>query len=140
MESIEPYDYRELHDFSMSYLSGFYADKYDVDRAGVFPRIRERADKVSREVIHNSIGKGYSSISVKNETYNVLKTDWQYMMLPVWFMSYKYKDKVYEFAMNGQTGKLAGTPPLSKPKLAGFTSVIGAVAAIIFFIGGLLIL
>ncbi len=140
MEAIEPFDYNDLKDFSMSYLSGFYADKYDVDRAGVFPRIRERADKVSREVIHNSIGKGYSSISVKNETYNVLKTDWQYMMLPVWFMSYKYKDKVYEFAMNGQTGKLAGTPPLSKPKLAGFTSVIGAVAALIFFIGGLLIL
>ncbi len=140
MEAIEPFDYNDLKDFSMSYLSGFYADKYDVDRAGVFPRIRERADKVSREVIHNSIGKGYSSISVKSETYNVLKTDWQYMMLPVWFMSYKYKDKVYEFAMNGQTGKLAGTPPLSKPKLAGFTSVIGAVAALIFFIGGLLIL
>ena len=104
------------------------------------PHMTAGADKVSREVIHNSIGKGYSSISVKSETYNVLKTDWQYMMLPVWFMSYKYKDKVYEFAMNGQTGKLAGTPPLSKPKLAGFTSAIGAVAALIFFIGGLLIL
>jgi len=139
MEAIEPFDYKDVKDFSMSYLSGFFADKYDVDRAGVFPRIRERADKVSRELIHNSV-KGYSSIKIENESYNILKTDWNYMMLPVWFMSYKYKDKVYEFAMNGQTGKLAGTPPLSKPKLVAFTSFIGAIVSLILFIGGLLIL
>ena len=139
MEAIEPFDYKDVKDFSMSYLSGFFADKYDVDRAGVFPRIRERADKVSRELIHNSV-KGYSSIKIENESYNILKTDWNYMMLPVWFMSYKYKDKVYEFAMNGQTGKLAGTPPLSKPKLVAFTSFIGAIVSLILFLGGLLIL
>lgn len=137
MEAIEPFDYKDMKDFSMSYLSGFYADKYDVDRAGVLPRIRERADKVSREQVHNSIGN-YSSIKVENETYNLLRTDWSYMMLPVWFMSYKYKGKVYEFAMNGQTGKLAGTPPLSKAKLAGFTSIIGFIVFLILFIGGLM--
>ena len=135
MEAIEPYDYSDVQDFSMSYLTGFFADKYDVDRAGVFPRIRERVDKVSRDIIHNSV-KGYSSVSVKTENYNIVKTDWQYMMLPVWFMSYKYKDKVYEFAMNGQTGKVAGTPPLSKPKLAAFSSILGLIAGIILFIGG----
>ena len=140
MEAIEPFDYNDMKDFSMSYLSGFYADKYDVDRAGVLPRIRERADKVSREQVHNSVGKGYSSVKVENETYNLLKTDWSYMMLPVWFMSYKYKDKVYEFAMNGQTGKLAGTPPLSKPKLFAFSSAIGLIVGIILFIGGAILL
>ena len=139
MEAIEPFNYNEVKDFSMSYLSGFFADKYDVDKGGVFPRIRERADKVSRDLIHKRIGK-YSSIKVESETYNILKTDWNYMMLPVWFMSYKYNGKVYEFAMNGQTGKLAGTPPLSKPKLAGFTSIIGLIVSLICFIGGILIL
>lgn len=139
MEAIEPFNYSDLKDFSMSYLSGFYADKYDVDRAGVFPRIRDRANKVSKDVIRGSVS-GYTSVSVKEENYNILKTDWQYMMLPVWFMSYSYKGKVYEFAMNGQTGKLAGTPPLSMPKLATFSTGIGLIAALILFIGGLLIL
>ena len=44
-----------------------------------------------------------------------------------WFMTYKYNDKVYEFALNGQTGKLAGTPPLEK-KLKLFC--IGECAAV----------
>ena len=135
MESIEPYDYRDLQDFSMSYLSGFYADKYDVDKAAVFPRIRQRATQAAQGLIRSSIS-GYSSLSPSCEQYNVVNTDWEYMMLPVWFMSYRYKGQIYEFAMNGQTGKLAGTPPLDKGRLALFSSAIGAAAAIICTIIG----
>ncbi len=130
MEAIEPYDYSELKNFSMSYLSGFYADKYDVDKGQVFPRIRERSNNASKEYIRQSLGS-YSSMTVHNENYNIQRTDWNYMLLPVWFMTYKYKDKVYEFAMNGQTGKIAGTPPLSKAKLIGFCIAIGAALTII---------
>lgn len=139
MEAIEPFDYKDLKDFSMSYLSGFYADKYDVDRAGVFPRIRQRATTASRSVISSSVS-GYSSVSVRNESYNIMKTNWEYMMLPVWFMTYRYNDKIYEFALNGQTGKLAGTPPLSKSRLALFSAAIGLAAALIIFLGGMLII
>ena len=136
MESIEPYDYSELKDFSMSYLSGFFADKYDVDKAGVFPRIKERATDASRNVIRSSVG-AYSSVSVSHESYDIQKTDWQYIMLPVWFMTYKYGDKIYEFALNGQTGKLAGTPPLNKKKMKLFCAAIGLGAAVLsFLIGG----
>ena len=136
MESIEPYDYSELKDFSMSYLSGFFADKYDVDKAGVFPRIKERATDASRNVIRSSIG-AYSSVSVSHESYDIQKTNWQYIMLPVWFMTYKYGDKIYEFALNGQTGKLAGTPPLDKKKMKLFCAAIGLGAAVLsFLIGG----
>ncbi len=135
MESIEPYDYRALKDFSMAYFSGFYADKYDVDKAGVFPRIRERAAEAAKGVVRESVGS-YNQINVQNETYNVAKTDWQYIMLPVWFMTYQYKGRMYEFAINGQTGKLAGTPPLDTGKLLRFAAMIGAIIALVIFLGG----
>ena len=136
MEAIEPYDYRELKDFSMSYLSGFYADKYDVDKAAVFPRIRVRSNQACNSLVRSTIS-GYSSVIPQIEQYNISKTDWSYMLLPVWFMSYKYKDKMYEFAINGQTGKLAGTPPLSKGRLGLLCAAIGAaLSAIIIVVGG----
>ena len=138
MEAIEPYDYRELRDFSMSYLSGFYADKYDVDKAAVFPRIRVRATQACASLVKNTV-QGYSSVTPMVEQYNIKNTDWSYMLLPVWFMSYKYKDKVYEFAINGQTGKLAGTPPLSKGRLWLACLGLGAaVASVCALIGGAL--
>ncbi len=135
MESIEPYDYKELQPFSMSYLSGFFADKYDVDEAGVFPRIRDRATAASRKVITDSV-TGYNSVVVMSEHYDILKTDWSYIMLPVWFMTYRYNDQIYEFAINGQTGKLAGTPPLNKKKLFRFCTILGAGLSVAFYLLG----
>ena len=136
MEAIEPFDYRELKDFSMSYLSGFYADKYDVDKAAVFPRIRVRSTQACTSLINSTIS-GYASVIPSVQQYNITNTDWNYTMLPVWFLSYNYKGRVYEFAVNGQTGKLAGTPPLSKGKLALFCAGVGlAVAGILTAIGG----
>ena len=138
MEAIEPYDYRELKDFSMSYLSGFYADKYDVDKAAVFPRIRARSNQACSALVRSTIS-GYSSYIPSNENYTITNTDWSYTLLPVWFMSYKYKDRIYEFAINGQTGKLAGTPPLSKGRLGALCGAIGiGVAAVIMVLGGAL--
>ncbi|MGN0590786.1 hypothetical protein [Ruminococcus sp.] len=138
METIEPFDYKELKPFSMSYLSGFYADKYDVDKAQVFPRIRNRAVQGSDTLLRGSM-KGYDSVSVTSSAMNVLRTDWQYLLLPVWFATFKFEDKVYEFAINGQTGKQAGTPPLSKGKLAAFCAGLGAVVALIVLLGGYLL-
>ena len=60
--------------------------------------------------------KNYNSLSVMNESYFIQRTDWRYILLPVWFMTYKYKGKVYEFAMNGQTGKFVGDLPIDKAK------------------------
>lgn len=135
MESIEPFNYDDLKDFSMSYFTGFFADKYDVDKAGVFPQIKERVTKACKSVIRDSI-TNYSSVAVHSESYNINKTDWQYIMLPVWFMTYKYNDKIYEFAINGQTGKLAGTPPLDKKKLLMASVLTGLCVILALFLGG----
>lgn len=138
MEAIEPYDYSELRDFSMSYLSGFYADKYDVDKTAVFPRIKERAGKACMDMLNESLA-GYSAAAPRSDQIVFTRTDWHYMLLPVWFMSYNYNGKIYEFAVNGQTGKLAGTPPLSKGKLAAFCAALGgAITVIGTLIGGFL--
>lgn len=139
MEAIEPFNYDDVKDFSMSYLSGFFADKYDVDKAAVFPRVKVRAETAAKKVINDSV-TGYTVVSNRSENYRILNTNWQYMMLPVWFMTYKYKGEIYSFAVNGQTGKLAGTPPLDKLKLRLFSLGIGVLTAVIIGIimGGVL--
>ena len=36
------------------------------------------------------------------------------VLLPVWVVKVEYKDKIYRFAMNGQTGKMVGDLPFDK--------------------------
>ena len=130
MEALEPFDYSQTKPFAMQYLSGFIAEKYDVDTAGVFPRIQKRAVQASDQLLRSSMS-GYNSVSVTRADIKVQKTDWKYMLLPVWFMTYKYQDKMYEFAVNGQSGKFVGTPPLSRTKHLLATAGIGLAAAIL---------
>ena len=138
MESIEPFDYTALQDFSSAYLSGFYADKYDMDKEDMLPRISERVSATCREKLRATVG-GYDSISVQNESYEITKVDWHYIMLPVWFMSYKYKDKMYEFVLNGQTGKISGSLPIHKPLLnACCAGLFAATTAVVFLVAGFL--
>lgn len=135
MEAVEPFDYQAATPFAMQYLSGFLAEKYDMNMAAVFPRVQKRAVQACDQLLRAS-AKGYTSLSVTHSDIKVLSTDWQYMMLPVWFMTYRYKDKTYEFAINGQTGKFVGEPPVSKPKMWGFSAAIGIIAALVAGIAG----
>lgn len=41
-------------------------------------------------------------------------------MLPVWMVYYDYNNSVHTFAMNGQTGKVVGKPPISYKKVAAW--------------------
>ena len=50
------------------------------------------------------------------------------VLLPVWIMAYRYRDDVYRFLVNGQTGTCTGTAPTSYRKIA---AVIGIVVAVI---------
>jgi predicted RNA-binding Zn-ribbon protein involved in translation (DUF1610 family) len=45
-------------------------------------------------------------------------------LLPVWIMAYRYRDQLFRFLVNGQTGQCTGTAPTSYKKIA----------AVIFFI------
>lgn len=115
MEACEPFDYNKVVPFAMQYMSGFQAEKYDVDEEGVYPRIEKRAKAAAESLVRNSM-IGYDSVSVTHTDINIFNVDWKYMLLPVWFLSYEFKGKVYEFAINGQSGKFVGTPPLSRKK------------------------
>ncbi len=138
MEAVEPFDYAKIKPFAMQYLSGFLAEKYDMDYAKMFPRIQNRAVQASDQLVRQSM-TGYSSVSVTRSDIKVMNTKWEYMLLPVWFMTYKYNDKVYEFALNGQTAKFVGEPPLSKSRLAAFCIGLGAAAAVLTMLLGVIV-
>lgn len=140
MDSIEPFDYTKLVDFDLSYLSGHSAQRYDVPKDMVFPRINARVLEATEAVFRDSIGK-YGKVNIGTKNFAVNNINWQHVMLPLWFMSYKYKDKMYYYAMNGQTGKFGGTIPMNKGKLFLFTVGIPFLAALVIsilfaFLGG----
>jgi predicted RNA-binding Zn-ribbon protein involved in translation (DUF1610 family) len=55
-------------------------------------------------------------------------------LLPVWVMAYRYKEQLYRFLLNGQTGRATGQAPFSWKKLAVVLAIAGAFLAVILLI------
>ena len=115
MNSIEPFNYQDLEDFNGAYLSGFLAEKYDQTKEEVQSVAIQRATETAKEQLEKSLH--YHSHTIENKNVNPINLSGEYVLLPVWLLNIKYKDKIYPFAMNGQTGKMIGDIPVQKSKV-----------------------
>lgn len=115
MNSIEPFDYNKLVPFNPSYLSGFLAEKYDVDSQTAKQNIIDRMRNTVITALENDI-KGWSNCHVISDNITFPNLNIEYVLLPVYLLNIKYEDKIYTFAMNGESGKLIGNMPVDKKK------------------------
>lgn len=130
MESIEPYRYADAVDFQTAYLSGYLADKYDVDAEHSVDRANERVRKSTEQAIAATV-RGYDMVRPESGSVRLTESAVRYALLPVWVLNTTWNGGRYLFAMNGQTGKFVGNLPTDWKKfwlwLIGLTPVIGAV-------------
>ena len=113
MDSIEPYDYRELKPFSIAYLPGYLADKYDVSMEECAKRADTRCKQSAINALRGTVG-GYANVGTKHQNLRIRRGDVKYALLPVWMLSTQWNGENFIFAMNGQTGKLIGDLPVDK--------------------------
>ena len=138
MESIEPFDYTASVPFETAYLSGFLADKYDVESQLGQERVRQRVGASMEDLLAPTF-LGFATVVPTGRQLRVDHSRAKYVLLPVWMLHTKYKDKTYVFAMNGQTGKMTGTFPVCPKRTAAwFAAVCGGVAALAVLVQWLL--
>ena len=138
MDSIGPFNMHDLKDYSHTYLSGFLAEKYDVDKDTVYPIIQKRVEDAVKVTLRESV-KGYDMVNVNGAHIRIHKSRFHYTLMPVWMLTYIYKGETYLFAMNGQTGKLYGRLPLDKSKVLVCSIIVFIITFIICFVGGLML-
>lgn len=130
MDKLEPYDYNQLKDFKPPYLAGYIAEKYNYDDKQLFPRVKSRIDDYVESYIGATI-VGYSTTTYKNKHIDTTPKHAYYTLFPVWMVCYDYNQSEHIFAMNGQTGKIVGKPPLSYGKVAAWFAGIASITFIV---------
>lgn len=139
MERIEPYNYSQLRAFEMTYLAGFFAERYDVEKQQLTDRIKSRISQYVQDAVVDA--QDASTVSLKysdNSKYHPPVAE--YVLLPVWFLNYKYLGKNYTFLLNGQTGKVAGDIPISLFKVGLIAlGAYAVLAPLMYFLGGLML-
>lgn len=136
MDSIEPYDYKELKPFSTAYLPGFLADKFDVTVEQSRQRADQRCEGTLASALRSTV-KRYDTCILKDSSVHLRRGKVHYALMPVWMLNTKWHGKDFIFAMNGQTGKLVGDLPVSWGK---FWGLFAAIAVPLSVLGSALVL
>ncbi len=135
MRYIEPYDYSTMRKFSMDYMSGFFAERFDVPISECQPVAEERAEEFFTARLMDTVDM-YDIKSLDAKNFNIRDTKNSYAMLPVYYIANNYKGEMCDFMINGQTGKVYGRPPISIPRAVGFTMLVFFVSYLILVLGG----
>ena len=132
MESIEPFDLSEAVPFQTAYLSGYLADRYDVDAEQAAERAAERI-RVSTEECFARTVEGYNTVMPGNSDVRMTNTRCRYVLYPVWLLNTSWNGQNYLFAMNGQTGKFVGDLPMDKAARRRWFLGITAIGTAVLF-------
>lgn len=115
-EGVEPFDVQASRPFATAYLSGYVASSYDIAAKDTLERADTRACESLTEMVEGTV-TGYSSLRRESCETRVDHTATWYALLPVWLIVISYAGKSYPFAVNGQTGEVVGTFPVSRRRL-----------------------
>lgn len=136
LQCMHPYDLSQAQKFSMSYLSGFQAEKRNIEKSDIQQMVDSRVDEYCKQILKDTCNE-YSGVEITNYFDRTDIENWSYTLLPVWIMTYNYKGKIFPYAINGQTGKIYGSLPAATSKLVLLSSIISGIAAIIGLLGGI---
>jgi len=134
MESIEPFDISGAVPFQAAYLPGYLADKYDVDADASIGRANERIKQSTEDAFRSTV-VGYTSVTTVDSSVRLENGRARYALYPVWMLNTQWNGQKFTFAINGQTGKIAGDLPMDKGAFWKYLlGVTGAVTALAFAI------
>ena len=127
---LEPYNTEANKSYKPEYVAGFAAERYAIGVKEAWEMAKESLKNKLKSSISKSIRSKHNADRVRNlrVTTKYSGITYKYLLLPVWISSYKYQDKVYQFMVNGQTGKVSGKTPISAVKV--IITVIAAIAII----------
>ncbi|MGI6052827.1 MAG: hypothetical protein ACOYA9_10185 [Bilifractor sp.] len=141
VEVVGPFDFRRSAVFNSAYLVGFSAQRWDTSEEVIWKRVEGRIEDSAREeLVTHAWQEAYSNYSL-SELKEVKRTvdsrasalqlkqtsDFscevedvtvERALVPIWMMYTKYAGKNYLFAVNGQTGTVAGKIPRSPIRVA----------------------
>lgn len=139
VEGVHPFKIQDIQDFSPAYLSGFQAEKRNIEKQALEDGVIKSIRSYAKDLLQDSI-KGYSSVSLHHYGMTPANLEWKYTLLPVWVLTYKGKNgQIYYYTMNGQSGKISGVLPIHYRRLFLFFGLVSLLIALILLIVGYLL-
>ncbi len=129
---IQPFQLSQLMRYRPDYLAGWLVEEYSVDKETALAITQNEFKR--REYLHVQSflpGDTHRNLSVSTK-FELGGTD--LVLLPVHVLSYRYRDQVFRFLVNGQTGKIYGEKPWSKTRITIAVVAVGILMLLLILI------
>ncbi|MBF9224121.1 primosomal protein N' (replication factor Y) - superfamily II helicase [Hymenobacter ruricola] len=111
VDEVLNYDLQQVVDYDARVLLGWEAEVYAIDLAEGLDlaraTVREREEAACSKLLGGDTQRGLRVDTTFSEE------SFKHLLLPLWLCAYTYRGKLYHFLVNGQTGKVSGSRPLS---------------------------
>lgn len=115
LRSLEPWPLSKCEPYDPQFLVGFLARRPSVDLDAGFVAARERmAESIDREV-RQRIGGDVQRVDSIQTRHDAIT--FKHLLLPVWSLGYRHREKHYQVVINAATGEVRGTRPWSAVKI-----------------------
>lgn len=120
IDRIEPFDTAACVAYKPEYVSGHIAERYTIGIKSAWESAKNKIQSRLRSNISEKILREHNADRVSGLTLRTTYSNkkYKYIMLPVWMSTFTYKNKVFRFMVNGQTGKVGGKAPVSPIRVA----------------------
>ena len=127
IDSVGPWNTKSLKPFDEKYLSGFLTEEYTIGLDNGFEFAKAKMRSSIEHAIRRDIGGDQQQIhTVETQYHNIT---YKSVLFPLWTATFKWKEKVYRYAINAQTGKISGERPYSIAKIAGVVIIVMMIIA-----------
>ncbi len=128
--ALEPWPLPKCIPFTEDALAGYLAETYEVPLDRGFKLARDRIDQAIRSEVRRRIGGDTQRIHQIQTKCDAIT--YKHLLLPLWLLTYRYRDKPYRVLVNAATGEVQGDRPYSWVKIT-FAVLLGLAAALGIF-------
>lgn len=130
LDALEPWDLERLTAYEPAYLSGFKAQRYQVELAEGFEIAKGVMERVIASDVRGAIGGDEQRVHEVRTAYS--EVTFKHLLLPVYLGAYRFHEKSYQVMVNARTGEVTGDRPYSTVKIVLFVLMFLAIAAAVY--------
>lgn len=135
LSMIEPFDTEDNVAYRPEYIAGFAAERYSLGIKDAWEKAKAAIKSKLQGLCSSKLRQDHNadttrSVQVQTQFSNIT---YKYLLLPIWISSFTYKGKIYQFMVNGQSGKVGGRSPVSPWKVMIAILIVVAFIALIAY-------
>jgi predicted RNA-binding Zn-ribbon protein involved in translation (DUF1610 family) len=112
-------------------LANITTERFTVQRKYARPLAQQGLESLEAKACGQYVPGNSRNLKVNVRMMNLASRP---ILVPVWIMAYRYRDQVFRFLANGQTGRAAGQAPLSYRKIGAAVAIAVVVVLIILLL------